>query len=99
MNASTDTASATPQIPWADPSPKPYEVVRSNVIMHGILSRYTVLSHENHADYEILINSLIDEHLPANTPCTPPGCLRQPGGAQGFSQKIKISSCRCQGIR
>ena len=32
---------------------------------HGILSRYTVLSHENHADYESLVGSLMDEHLPA----------------------------------
>ena len=30
-----------------------------------ILSRYTVLSHESHADYESLVNSLMDEHLPA----------------------------------
>ena len=43
----------------------PYEVVRFNALKHGILSRYTVLSHENHADYESLVNSLMDEHLPA----------------------------------
>ncbi len=43
----------------------PYEVVRLNALKHGILSRYTVLSHENHADYESLVNSLMDEHLPA----------------------------------
>ena len=48
----------------ANPQPAPYEVVRFNALKHGILSRYTVLSHENHADYESLINSLIDEHLP-----------------------------------
>jgi hypothetical protein len=42
-----------------------YEVVRFNAMKHGILSRYTVLSHENHADYESLVNSLMDEHLPA----------------------------------
>jgi hypothetical protein len=46
-------------------SPQPYEVVRFNAMKHGILSRYTVLSHENHADYESLVNSLMDEHLPA----------------------------------
>ena len=44
---------------------EPYEVVRFNALKHGILSRYTVLSHENHADYESLVNSLRDEHLPA----------------------------------
>ena len=49
----------------ADPSPQAYEVVRFNALKHGILSRYTVLSHENHADYESLVNSLMDEHLPA----------------------------------
>jgi hypothetical protein len=42
-----------------------YEVVRFNALKHGILSRYTVLSHESHADYESLVNSLMDEHLPA----------------------------------
>jgi hypothetical protein len=42
-----------------------YEAVRFNALKHGILSRYTVLSHENHADYESLVNSLMDEHLPA----------------------------------
>ena len=42
-----------------------YETVRFNALKHGILSRYTVLSHENHADYESLVNSLMDEHLPA----------------------------------
>ncbi len=45
--------------------PLPYEVVRFNALKHGILSRYTVLSHENHVDYESLVNSLMDEHLPA----------------------------------
>ncbi len=44
---------------------QPYEVVRFNALKHGILSRYTVLSHESHADYESLVNSLMDEHLPA----------------------------------
>ena len=65
MNSSTNTTSTAPLIPTADPSPKPYEVVRFNALKHGILSRYTVLSHENHADYESLVNSLMDEHLPA----------------------------------
>ena len=48
-----------------EPHPQPYEVVRFNALKYGILSRYTVLSHENHADYESLLNSLMDEHLPA----------------------------------
>ena len=49
----------------AEPKPPGYEVVRFNALKHGILSRYTVLSHESHADYESLANSLMDEHLPA----------------------------------
>ena len=65
MNSSTNTTSTAPLIPTADPSPKPYEVVRFNALKHGILSRYTVLSHENHTDYESLVNSLMDEHQPA----------------------------------
>ena len=39
----------------AHPRTQPYEVVRFNALKHGILSRYTVLSHENHADYESLV--------------------------------------------
>ena len=42
-----------------------YAIVRFNAMKHGILSRYTVLSHENHADYESLVQSLMDEHMPA----------------------------------
>ena len=51
--------------PTVDVKPQPYQSVRFNALKHGILSRYTVLSHENHADYESLVNSLMDEHLPA----------------------------------
>ena len=65
MNSSTNTASTAPLMPMADPNPQPYRIVRFNALKHGILSRYTLLSHENHADYESLINSLMDEHLPA----------------------------------
>ncbi len=48
-----------------DATQQAYEAVRFNAMKHGILSRYTVLSHENHADYESLVNSLMDEHHPA----------------------------------
>lgn len=58
------TNSETPLL-TAEAMPQPYEVVRFNAMKHGILSRYTVLSHESHADYESLVNSLMDEHLPA----------------------------------
>ena len=63
MNSAT--TNTTPLMHSADPSPHPYEVVRFNALKHGVLSRYTVLSHENHADYESLVNSLMEEHLPA----------------------------------
>lgn len=59
----TTTTDKTAEI--ADLNPQPYEVVRFNALKHGILSRYTVLSHESHADYESLVNSLMDEYLPA----------------------------------
>jgi hypothetical protein len=65
MNTTFDTANTAPLNTTADSSPQPYEVVRFNALKHGILSRYTVLSHESHADYESLVNSLMDEHLPA----------------------------------
>ena len=59
------TAGNAPAQLVAGASPQPYEAVRFNALKHGILSRYTVLSHESHADYESLVNSLMDEHLPA----------------------------------
>jgi hypothetical protein len=66
MNSNTtNIATTAPAMSTAATCPQPYEVVRFNALQHGILSRYTVLSHENHADYESLVNSLIDEHLPA----------------------------------
>jgi len=65
MNTTTHTASTAPLMPTADANTQPYEVVRFNALKHGILSRYTVLSHESHADYESLVTSLMDEHLPA----------------------------------
>jgi hypothetical protein len=65
MNCTTNTPNTVPLMPTADHSPKPYEVVRFNALKHGILSRYTVLSHENHTDYESLVDSLRAEHLPA----------------------------------
>ena len=59
----TSTTEKTAEI--VDLKPQSYKAVRFNALKHGILSRYTVLSHESHADYESLVNSLMDEHLPA----------------------------------
>ena len=65
FTTSTKSGSTTTVMPTVEPNATPYEVVRFNALKHGILSRYTVLSHESHADYESLVNSLMDEHLPA----------------------------------
>lgn len=65
MNSISNNSPSAALMSTANPSPQPYEVVRFNALKHGILSRYTVLSHESHADYESLVNSLMDEHLPA----------------------------------
>jgi len=65
-NTATLMATSNPSAPLPlEAKPPAYEVVRFNALKHGILSRYTVLSHENHADFESLVNSLMDEHLPA----------------------------------
>lgn len=60
-----ESTQPTQPAPPAQPGDQSYQAVRFNAMKHGILSRYTVLSHENHADYESLVNALMDEHLPA----------------------------------
>ena len=42
-----------------------YELVRFNAMQHGILSRYTVLSHEDGGEYQVLLSALLEEHQPA----------------------------------
>jgi hypothetical protein len=42
-----------------------YDAVRFNALQHGILSRYTVLSHEDAGEYHGLLAALIEEHQPA----------------------------------
>lgn len=42
-----------------------YEAVRHNAMKHGILSRYTVLSHEDGSEYQVLLSALLEEHQPA----------------------------------
>jgi|GEM_PF-139452 len=42
-----------------------YELVRFNAMQHGILSRYTVLSHEDGSEYQVLLSALLEEHQPA----------------------------------
>lgn len=42
-----------------------YEPVRFNAIKHGILSRLTVLPHEDHSEFADLLAALVQEHQPA----------------------------------
>lgn len=42
-----------------------YAAVRFNAMRHGILSRYTVLAHEDAEEYRALLSALVDEHQPA----------------------------------
>lgn len=44
-----------------------YDAVRFNAMKHGILSRYTVLSHEDADEYRALLSALLAEHQPAGT--------------------------------
>lgn len=60
----TDVGLAVPPVTDA-PRATGYGMVRFNALKHGILSRYTVLSHESAEDYESLVNALMQEHLPA----------------------------------
>ncbi len=57
---------ATPQTEITPPQETGnYTAVRFNAMKHGILSRYTVLSHEDADEYSALLSALIDEHQPA----------------------------------
>jgi hypothetical protein len=60
-----EVSTLPPSISDLTPAAVGYAAVRFNALKHGILSRYTVLSHESHADYQSLVTALIDEHLPA----------------------------------
>lgn len=46
------------------PSPN-YAAVRFNALKHGILSRHTVLAHEDAGEYRNLFMALVEEHQPA----------------------------------
>ena len=41
-----------------------YEAVKYNAMTHGILSRHTVLPHEDRREYEMLLSLLTQEHQP-----------------------------------
>ncbi len=57
---------SVPSSPAALPTlPDSYDAVRFNAMRHGILSRYTVLAHENFEDYQALLTALAEDHAPA----------------------------------
>lgn len=41
-----------------------YDAVRFNALQHGILSRYTVLAHEDATEFQALFTALLSEHQP-----------------------------------
>jgi len=55
-----------PATPAQEPTrPTGYANVRFNAIKHGVLSRHTVLSHEDGAEFGELLAALVAEHQPA----------------------------------
>jgi hypothetical protein len=46
-------------------SANPYDAVRFNAMKHGILSKLTVLAHEDRTEFADLLAALIEEHRPA----------------------------------
>lgn len=47
------------------PTPDNYAAVRFNALKHGILSRLTVLAHEDRAEFDALFAALVEEHQPS----------------------------------
>lgn len=62
----TDSAEVSLPATNAEDAPQSsYELVRFNAMQHGILSRYTVLSHEDVGEYQAMLSALLEEHQPA----------------------------------
>jgi hypothetical protein len=61
------TVVSTPVPPETTPpaATSNYAAVRFNALKHGILSRYTVLPHEEAGEYWVLLAALIEDHQPA----------------------------------
>ena len=56
----------SPAIQLSEPSRKVgYDGVRFNALKHGVLSRHTVLAHEDGAEFGDLLAALVTEHQPA----------------------------------
>ena len=60
-----DSAELACVVPDRDTLNPSYEAVRFNAMKHGILSRLTVLAHEDGAEFAGLLAALLDEHQPA----------------------------------
>ena len=60
-----ETAITEPAQAEITPTAGNYAAVRFNAMKHGILSRYTVLSHEDGDEYQALLSALVEEHQPA----------------------------------
>ena len=58
-------AVATRPAAETEPPVAGYEAVRFNAMQHGILSRHTVLAHEDPEEYRVLLAALMEEHQPA----------------------------------
>lgn len=55
-----------PTTPAQEPTrPAGYATVRFNALKHGVLSRHTVLAHEDGAEFADLLAALVAEHQPA----------------------------------
>lgn len=68
MESNESDLSVVPVPPKEDTMPAPngnYEAVRFNAMRHGVLSRHTVLPHEEADEYQTLLSALATEHQPS----------------------------------
>ncbi len=60
-----DSTALSCVIAGTDASAGNYGAVRFNAIKHGVLSKLTVLAHEDHAEFDELLAAPLVEHQPA----------------------------------
>ncbi len=66
MDIENESNRVAPGVPEAVPAVTAgYAAVRFNALKHGILSRSTVLPHEDATEYRHLLEAMLDEHRPA----------------------------------
>ena len=61
---SSNTQAAMQLVDPLEESTNSYAAVRFNAMKHGILSKLAVLAHEDHAEFDDLLEALMDEHRP-----------------------------------